>query len=335
MNSRLIGALVVATALCAWSVPAPAQQDQGSFNQQARQQFQDRGPSGQQQAASRGQASGQRQVTGQISSLDTVTDPQTGQRIVVAEVRTSGGKTMPVDLGSPRFVDQMDLEEGQQITVAGRRGQVNGQPGLVASRIEDETGLAMQVVRIAPYGRGAQRQAGQWQGQQGNGGSAGWQGESTWQTRQQEAGAAGEPSWQTRQGQDQQAWLQGRGMGGTQGQAAGPQGHMAGLMVIGRLMDTRELQVQGQPQPFLLAKIRTPQGEAVVANLGPRNRLPQNVNLRTGELVAVTGELGRIDNRPVIVAHTFANVVDLSSQWSSMQGQQGQAGMENQDEDED
>jgi hypothetical protein len=405
-------------ALGAWVAIAPAAPQNGSPSEQD-QPFSQRQSNDASQM--QGQTSaGQRQIAGEITNLQTVTDPQTGQRRVVAQVRTSGGETIPVDLADPARLRQADLQRGQQITVSGRYGQVNGQRGLIANRLQDEQGYVVQVERVRPQERqqvrqgqpqqqdrqyqegaggtqgfqqegrpqqpsrqaqpsgqqmqqewhtahgwqeppsgqmqqGWQRQPGgqeqsmddQWQQQAGWEGDPGWQElgwnaqpdqqqrpaqQQRWQPQssgqpQQEWQQQGQqPSWQTRQ-QGQARWLQEQGAGGSQGQqqqeGMGRQERMAGLLVTGKMTDTREVQVQGQDQPFLLVKVVTRDGRTVIANLGPRNRLPDNLRLQRGEQVAVTGELGRINNQPVIIAHTFANVVDLEPTWVSLR-QQGQ-----------
>jgi hypothetical protein len=352
-------------------------------------------------AADRTSSSNQRQITGEITNLSTVTNEQTGQRQVLAQIRTSDGNRVLVDLGNPNNLRQAELEQGQEITVSGRHGQVDGQSGFLANRLEDENGEVVQIVRGGQQGQPLQQQdqqgEQQWrtqqfqrgtggmeryspqqgeesQRQQSSGQAAGqewesaddWQGQAPqrtevwgdqppqigWQDqrsqqgmqeqppRQYQQGSQGQPSrqdqqdWQRQQGrqqgqlswqtqqQGQARWLQDQGTGGSRGE----QPRMAGLLVTGQLTDTRELQVQGQNQPFVLAKVVTPEGRTVIANLGPRNRLPQNLRLQRGEQVAVSGELGLINNQPVIVARTFANVVDLGSQWTglSQQGQQRQ-----------
>lgn len=140
------------------------------------------------------------------------------------------------------------------------------------------------------------------------------------QGRQQRSRQQDQPSWRTQQ-QDESRWLQDQGAGGSRGQPqtdAADQQQPPGALTMGKLVDTREVRVQGQEQPFLLAKIATRSGRTVIANLGPRDQLPKSVRLQRGEQVAITGQLGRINDQPVIIAHTFANVVDLEPQWANL-----------------
>ncbi len=72
--------------------------------------------------------------------------------------------------------------------------------------------------------------------------------------------------------------------------------------VTGQLVSYRTAQLQGQRQPHVLAKIRTDQGNIIVADLGPASNLQrQNVQLRRGQQIQATGRTGRINDMPILV----------------------------------
>lgn len=76
--------------------------------------------------------------------------------------------------------------------------------------------------------------------------------------------------------------------------------------VQGEVIDYRTVQIQGQQEPHVLAKVRQQDGRTVVLDLGPVNKLEQqNVRLRQGTQMQASGQPGRINNRPVIIVDRF------------------------------
>jgi hypothetical protein len=71
--------------------------------------------------------------------------------------------------------------------------------------------------------------------------------------------------------------------------------------ISGTLIDARSIQLRGQQDRHLLAKIQTDQGRTVVADLGPQHNL-RNFQPTRGSEIEVSGTRGTINGRPVILA---------------------------------
>jgi len=73
----------------------------------------------------------------------------------LVKLQLQDGRSLVVDLGRKADLDELDLQKGENITLRGRRGMVDGRPVLFADRIQagDET------IRIARSGAGQQNQA--------------------------------------------------------------------------------------------------------------------------------------------------------------------------------
>jgi hypothetical protein len=60
----------------------------------------------------------------------------------------------------------------------------------------------------------------------------------------------------------------------------------------------------------VLAKIETPSGHIVIADLGTREDV-KNAKLVVGEQVEVYGVVGRLNNRPLLVAEQMGEVINI------------------------
>lgn len=71
--------------------------------------------------------------------------------------------------------------------------------------------------------------------------------------------------------------------------------------VNGALQSYREINLQGQPEPHTVVKVRTNDGRIALVDLGPRVDLRQ-MNLEQGDMVVAEGRRGTINNEPVLIA---------------------------------
>lgn len=71
--------------------------------------------------------------------------------------------------------------------------------------------------------------------------------------------------------------------------------------VNGSLQSYREINLQGQPEPHTIVKIRTSDGRIALVDLGPRVDL-REMNLEQGDTVVAEGRRGTINNEPVLIA---------------------------------
>lgn len=82
-------------------------------------------------------------------------------------------------------------------------------------------------------------------------------------------------------------------------------GQQVGKMRIsGELTNLRRVNISGDPQPHILAKIRTDAGHTFVVDLGTTENL-QGINLSTGQEISVVGRSGRLNQRPILIADTL------------------------------
>ena len=73
----------------------------------------------------------------------------------MASLRTDDGKTIVVNLGRQDQVQQLDLREGNRITVVGRSGRINDRSAIIAKtiRANGETVDVRLAERPAPGNR--------------------------------------------------------------------------------------------------------------------------------------------------------------------------------------
>ena len=80
--------------------------------------------------------------------------------------------------------------------------------------------------------------------------------------------------------------------------------------VEGTIMHTRNVAIQGEAEEHVLAKITVAAGGIVVIDLGPRSTLPK-VNLDEGQSLAATGVIGRLNEKPIILADSVGNLSSI------------------------
>jgi hypothetical protein len=80
--------------------------------------------------------------------------------------------------------------------------------------------------------------------------------------------------------------------------------------LMGKLLETKEISLQGQDAKHVLAKIETPSGHIVIADLGTRQDV-KDAKLSAGEQIEVYGVVGRLNNRPLLVAEQMGEVINI------------------------
>lgn len=284
--------LIAVLCVAGWMMPDVS----GQQSQQRKQRQQQRSEQRQQQSRQK-QAKQQSQdqkrvatVTGKLQDVRTVNLKGEG-RHVLAKLQTRSGKTIVVDLGRPQDLIGRKFRRGQELSALGRPGRINGKPLIVADKLRDPSQRepTLTIVRIVPLPPMALAQ-----GQPG------------------EAQQAGDRRQMQQRRQQQQKMQQQRK------QKAQQQASSARHVISGKLLGTREFTLKGESDKHVLARIETPQGRKVLVDLGTREGL-QDVKLTSGELIATTGQFGRINGRPVLFADHIADLVSINRDESQAQ----------------
>jgi hypothetical protein len=109
------------------------------------------------------QAGRQRQVAGEVVAQKTVDVRGTNIKHQIVHLKTQGGKRVIADLGSTRQLSNLDISEGDRISVQGRAVRVGNRLVLAANKVRangetvqiDRNRQAQQLARQA--GQGEQR----------------------------------------------------------------------------------------------------------------------------------------------------------------------------------
>lgn len=327
MKLRHLGIAAALVAITGWAVPAQAekqyqqsggnqqssarqQQQRKQQKQQARQQKQKQQSQQKQQARQQQQGSNKfASVSGRLVGLRAVNLDNEPDKHVLAKLRTSSGKTVIVDLGTRKNLQSMRFRPNQPLTVMGSGGRINGKPILVADKVRDDSGSGgptLTIVRIIPID--AARLAQMRQAQQ--------------RRQQQQGSQAQQGSQQGQQQQGSQARQQGSRQGQQQRQARGQQARLPdwhpsvntsqARFVSGRVIDKREVKLQGQDQKHVLVKLRTSRGQTALIDLGAAGgEALKDLKPENGEFVTAIGRMGRVNGRPVLVADHVAEVLTI------------------------
>lgn len=92
-----------------------------------------------------GQRARKHRIQGELTSTKTVDIIGMDQSAVVGKIQMENGKEVPVLLGPENKIDDMDLDEGDRVTVFGTAGMVNDRSCLVADRLKLEDGKTVSV----------------------------------------------------------------------------------------------------------------------------------------------------------------------------------------------
>lgn len=81
---------------------------------------------------------------------------------------------------------------------------------------------------------------------------------------------------------------------------------MISRTVDGTVVNSRKIKIEGQSDEHQLVKLQT-EGGMVVVDLGPIEKMPK-IDISEGKLIAVNGIVGKMNDRPIIIAETVGNL---------------------------
>lgn len=202
---------------------------------------------------------------------------------VVAEIKTDSGDTMTVDLG-PEASLEAPLKRGQQLTIKGETGRINGKKALFATSVRSQ-GNSFQIQR----------------------------GGNTDLTRQNTSNL-GLPTNQNQGGRQQAQGGSSQhdgSYGGSQGQSESSDQQQS-KTVSGTIADTRTVNFRGIDGQHLLVRM-TPKGsgsdQPIVVDLGKASQFrSHNVSLNKGDQLTVTGVKGRINGNEAMFADSVRSM---------------------------
>ena len=273
------------------------------------------------------QADGQQQqqprflnVKGKLVDLKASNIKGQGEHLL-AKLETEQGKTIVLDLGKLSDLEQQGMtpKQFQRIEARGTPGRLNQRPILIVDRYLGDGEATVFVLRDLD----AQQQ----QGQVVQEGQRQQQGERTL-----EAGAPREDRQQQRQEggffEEQGPQQQRQDMGQQQKQQPRT------VLLRGRLIETRDVQLQGISDEHRLAKLRTRSGRTAIVDLGTKDQL-EDIKLSNGEWIAVTGQLGRINGKPVVFATHVADIATIDREGQSLDASMERGNQRSRQQDEE
>lgn len=216
-------------------------------------------------------------LQGQLVDLETI--QVRGEEHVIATLLQPSGREVRLDLGPMSGLDRegVTLRPNQRLRASGTMSRLEDRPVLVVDRL---MGDGMQTVIIMPR---QARRAGQ-----------------------EQLGRAQRPRYEQEQRFEQQARRE-RGPAATKGVAV-TQGE---LMILGKVVETRDVNLSGIDEAHRLVKLRTRDGKTVVVDLGKTGGKLEELDLQRGKWIACVGAVGRINGRPVVFAEHVADVVKI------------------------
>lgn len=195
---------------------------------------------------------------------------------VLAKIQTEQGDTDIVDLGTAEDLKANGIDpcEGKQLWVSGRIGRINDKELVVAENLSES-----KFVTIArtPLLKESEKHA----AARGAGKDA--------------APVAGKDA-----------------TPGADGKASTVDTGMTARIIDGKVISTQKLKFDGEPEEHTLAKLQTELG-IVVVDLGEASAIPK-VDLNEGQLIAVTGFVGHLNEKPIIVADMVGNLSTIKRQ---------------------
>jgi len=227
---------------------------------------------------------------------------------MVVKIETEQGDTDIVDLGSAEELKTNGFEpkEGKQVWVDGRVGKINDKFLIVAERLTESK--LMQISRTDGLTEETVKHA--------NAGQAGKDGAAVpvandrkdvnpSQVREEHKdGTAGQVV------NDRNEANQGK----TNNDGRAPQApktetvaaNQTPRTVEGTVMQTRRVRIEGEAEEHVLAKLQTQSGVAVV-DLGVNASIPAAVGICEGRMLSVTGVVGQLNGKPIIVSSSVSN----------------------------
>ena len=313
------------------ALPAAAQSAKGQQRDGQQQQQQ------QQKQKSQKQEQQKRRIAtlkGTVQDVRLVNIKGESEKHVLAKVQLANGKVAVVDLGTRNDANKLQLRRGQNLSILGRPGRINGKPIIVGDRARDASAgpdAVIVMTRLIPLDFRIVPQQGQQQAkqqQQQRGGSPAKLTAS--EARRHAAHYRQLASRALQQGNDTQAERyarqaaqfttfarqQSQGMQGQQQQASSGamanrgSGQSTMRLIVGKITDMRDVQLKGIPDKHRLVKLQARQGQTVVVDLGSKGKL-KDVKLEKGEAIAAMGAFGRVNGKPVLIATSVADLVTI------------------------
>ncbi len=171
-------------------------------------------------------ASGQFKTQGTIQKLESKRLVGMRDRHAIATIQTYDGQTVQVDLGPRNQITDLNLSQGDQVTISGTLGMLNDRPIVIATEIQTQDDM-VQIQREQPR-------------------------------------------------------------------------HY--IRIAGEVLDTQNVSFQGVDEQHTVAAIELPSGQTALIDLGPTNEV-QNLNIQSGQRIAVLGTPVRIDGQRALQAH--------------------------------
>ncbi len=113
------------------------------------------------QSGQTSQQASRQTLSGQVQTVKELKVKGTGKTHQLVRVKTQEGQQIVADLGTKRELRELNLTNGQQVTIQGRQLRVNGKPFLLADQISTD-GKTVQIDRefmsAIPASRAGQRQ---------------------------------------------------------------------------------------------------------------------------------------------------------------------------------
>ena len=208
------------------------------------------------------------------ASLVGVTDPH-----VIVKLTSDQGDIDIVDLGSAADLKQNGLEpkEGQQLWVEGKVGRINDKPLVFAEHISESPLVAIN--RKSPLREETTKHAEA-------------RATSTDECPNAKNAQEVKASYATKSPKTETI-----------------DASMLVRTIEGTVAHSRKVQIEGEAEEHMMAKLQTEDGVAVV-DLGLVSALPK-VDLSEGQAIAVTGYVGKMNDKPIIIADAVGNLNNI------------------------
>lgn len=243
---------------------------------------------------------GETTLRGRIADVGRVTLAGQQRQHTLARLRLQNDRTAVVNFGPGAAFERMNLQRGDRVVIAGRRGAINDRPILMASevRVEGRSYDARgQLDRTAPDRQDARAQQTQRDRE-----AATQQREQ----RQDQAEDARQRQQQAREQRDQarQGWQDRAGRAGGREQATDrPQARAPQRTetLEGRIRSVSNVTVRNVPSEHTTLRVTLEDGETRLINFGP-NVTRNELNLERGDTIRLRGRVFDVDGRQVFFA---------------------------------
>ncbi len=200
----------------------------------------------------------------------------------LVRVRMENGRSAIVNLGPNVELSRLDLQDGDRIAVAGKRGTIDGKDVLMAQKVR----TGDKIVRM-----------------------------NNWEPQQQSSRDRMQREYdrQRRMQAERQRQMQyerQRQMRAEHQQRMQDQ-RRSGSQVRGKLENWQRVDLEGQKDAHTLVRLRMDDGRSAIVNFGPNVELSR-LDLEQGDHVAVRGMPGSINDKDVLMAQ-YVQVIDSTT----------------------